>query len=533
MNRQAIAILWAQWRASRNFYARGGKAGFWFGLVISLLWYGIWGVAAVAVTLLVRETKDKELLYRFLAPGLMLGFLYWQIIPVLMVTSGASLQMKRLMIYPIPHSQLFGLEVLLRVTTAWEMLLLLLGATVGLMLSPILPFWYAAVFLPYLLFNLFVSAGIRDLITRMLAWRRFREGIVLFLILMAAAPQMLLRSGVPAEWRRYLDQMPVVLWPWIATAKLISGDWAWRNIAAVLGWMMFGYAFGRWQFERGLRFDEEAARSAGNQGASAATWTNRLFRLPGGLWGDPLAAMVEKELRTLVRSPRFRIVFIMGFSFGLIIWLPMALGRRNNAFMEANFLVVVCAYAMMLLSEVTIWNVLGFDRSAAQIYWLAPVRTTLVLVAKNITTVIFLVSEFVIITLVCLLFRLKVTAAMFIESVLVCLILLLFLVALGNHSSLRYPRPVDPKQNWKRSSTSRFQAMLLFFYPVMSIPFAFAYYARLKWESDGVFYGILAFTAVIGGIAYGLSLESAEHIAFERKEKILTALAQGEGPVSS
>ena len=33
--------------------------------------------------------------------------------------------------------------------------------------------------------------------------------------------------------------------------------------------------------------------------------------------------MVEKELRTFARSARFRTVFIMGFSFGLLVWLPV------------------------------------------------------------------------------------------------------------------------------------------------------------------------------------------------------------------
>ncbi len=31
----------------------------------------------------------------------------------------------------------------------------------------------------------------------------------------------------------------------------------------------------------------------------------------------------------LARSPRFRLVFLMGFSFGLLIWLPLAFGNKN------------------------------------------------------------------------------------------------------------------------------------------------------------------------------------------------------------
>lgn len=131
MSGQTAAILWAQWRALLNFYPRAGRGGVWFSIIIATMWYGLWALGAVAVGMLVRESQDPEILYRFLAPGLLLAFLYWQIIPILMVTSGMSLQLKRLRVYPIPHASLFGLEVLLRMTTAVEMILLFCGATGG------------------------------------------------------------------------------------------------------------------------------------------------------------------------------------------------------------------------------------------------------------------------------------------------------------------------------------------------------------------------------------------------------------------
>jgi hypothetical protein len=32
-----------------------------------------------------------------------------------------------------------------------------------------------------------------------------------------------------------------------------------------------------------------------------------------------MGAIVEKELRSLARTPRYRMVFVMGFSFGLMV----------------------------------------------------------------------------------------------------------------------------------------------------------------------------------------------------------------------
>jgi len=533
MNSQAAAILWAQFRAMRNILPRTGRLGTILTLLLNTFWYGLWAVGSVAVMLVIREVRDTHILFRFLGPGLLLCFLYWQVIPVIMVSAGASLQMRRLRVYPIPHSHLFHLEVMLRVTTAVETVLLLTGAGVGIVLNPTLPSWYALPILPYALFNLYLSAGIRDLITRMLAWRRFREAMLFFVVMLAALPQILLRSGVPKQYQKYFDQLSSPLFPWTATAYLVSGDWRLINIVSVLAWLAAGYAFGRWQFERGLRFDEEAARAHGNAATKRGSWTERIYQLPSMLLRDPMGAMVEKELRSLVRSPRFRIVFLMGFTFGLMIWFPMAFRKEQPGLVQSHYLVIVSAYSILLLSEVGVWNVFGFDRSAAQLYWLAPVRTVMALVAKNIATACFVMLEVVLISGVCLLFRLPISVALFVEALLVCMVTLMFLAAIGNMSSLRFPRAMDPNESWKRSGGSRFQVMLIFLYPVISLPFVFAYYAQYKWESDVAFYGVLAFTAAGAAIAYGYSLEKAAAMAAQSKERILAALAQGGAPVSS
>ena len=77
-----------------------------------------------------------------------------------------------------------------------------------------------------------------------------------------------------------------------------------------------------------------------------------------------------------MRSPRFRLVFMMGFTFGLV-GLAAAGFRRKRADqpagLEITMLTVVSVYSLLLLSEVCFWNSFGFDRSAAQIYFLAPV----------------------------------------------------------------------------------------------------------------------------------------------------------------
>jgi len=148
-------------------------------------------------------------------------------------------------------------------------------------------------------------------------------------------------------------------------------------------------------------------------------------------------------------------------------------------------------------------------------------------------TVIFVIVEILIISAVRFLFRMPVTPLLFFESFSVCLAMLVLRMAIGNISSLRYPRPVDPNQNWKRGSASRFQAMLLFAYPVLGLPFIFAYFARDRWESGLVFYAVIAFTALGGAIAYGLSLESPPKPPGSARNLSSPPSPPAKGPVST
>ena len=136
MNAQARAILWAQFRSLWNYFPRASKGGLIFAILISVFWYGMWAAFAVLGMRLLAQPNDARMMGSVLSGVLLLIFLYWQVIPVLMATTGASLEIKKLRVYPIPHSQLFLIEVMLRVTTGVEMALLLVGIGAGLAMNP-------------------------------------------------------------------------------------------------------------------------------------------------------------------------------------------------------------------------------------------------------------------------------------------------------------------------------------------------------------------------------------------------------------
>jgi len=533
------AILRAQFLSLRNMRLAGWQ-GTVFSLVTSLLWYGVWVTLASAAYGFTSEPDGAAAVRLALPRGLAFVFVYWQVAPLLLASMGASLDMQKLLVYPVPPERLFWVEVTLRLTTGIEMVILLGGAASGMVANPRTGGWLAAdrvlpACLVFIAANLLLASGVRSLLERILAYKRLREAIILLLVIGLALPSIVLRSPATGGWmRQILSLPPNPLLPWSATAHLmISGPdlFTW---AVLLVWTAAFYIFGRWQFACGLRFDASArnATTTERRGErnSAAEFA---FRLPGRFLPDPVGALVEKEMRTLARTPRFRLVFIMGFTFGLLIWLPVVLHGDRQSALAANFLTLVCVYAVTLLGQVSYWNAFGFDRSAVQAYFCLPVGLGRVLVAKNIAAAIYVALEVVAITLACLVLRVRLSPLLLLEAYSVTIVFGLILISAGNLTSVHLPRSMNPERTTQGGGGGRTQAMVLFVYPVAGIPILLAYLGRWALDSEAAFFGILAVSAAAGAIFYWVAMDSALRAAEQRREAIVTELAHADGPVSS
>jgi len=537
---QVRAVVGAQFRVLYN-RVTGGSVGaariiywvsmaVWYALVVFLAWLA-------AVTL--PSLKPRETLISATSMILLAAMALWQLMPVMMAASGLSLDLKRLMVYPVTARKLFAVEALLRASTGTEVLIVLAGVGAGLARSPVTPGWTAALLLVFVAMNLMLSVGIRDLLARLLARRGARELVVLAIVLLAALPQALAVAVPAAEirgmYQKYTAWIPHLPLPWATVALLSAGAFSANAILVTAGWVLFSAWFGYTQFLRGLRWDAAEIQSKERERSRKSGWQlfERLYEIPGRLLPDPLGALVAKELRTLGRSARFRLVFFMGFTFGILIWLPLAMrGPGMGGGTSENLLLWVSLYAALLLGEVLFWNALGFDRTAVQAYFVMPVRLRTVLVAKNLTALLALLAEIAMVTAALAVLRIRFPLAKIPEAFACTLLLALFLLALGNLSSVMVPRPMDPASSWRQASSGKVQGLMLLLYPLLMAPIGLAYLARYAFETDTAFYAVLLSGYLVAGMTYRVALDSAVEMAEKERERIVTALSATQGPIA-
>ena len=531
---QARAVVWAQWRSYRNYSSKGW---IWLSYILGALWYGAWFAGGLAAAFLMARPDVGDSAIQ-IAAVLLLMSLYWQFIPMMMAASGLSLELQKLKIYPIPVSQLFTIEVLLRVTAALEMLLILVGAALGLLFNPALSSFRALGVIPFAAFHMFLALGLRDAIVRLLGRRRIREIAALFFVALFTLPRFFLGRGSGA--RQWLanqfsgTEADTTSWlPWVATARLFIGRDPWASATVMLVWCLLAGIFALWQFQRTLRFDPEAAQSAGS-GETKSTKVGvmeRFYRLPSTLLGDPLGILLEKELRYLLRAARFRMLFLMSCAIGLV--MARAFMRGEGPTWGPSFLTPASAYSLLMLGEVCIWNVFGFDRSAAQMYFVAPVPFGRVLMAKNLAAVACIALAQVTTILLCTVFGFPITTSIVLDSAAVIATVTIYLLSAGNYMSISNARPTDPDSSMRTRSAGGTQVLLLFLYPVVFLPAALAYFARWAFDSQLAFFGVLAVMAAIGIVVYFVALESTVEQAQLKREAMVTSLSAGQGPISS
>ncbi len=530
-------MIWAILRAQiLSLRLRGGtrRGGAVFGVVTSLIFYGFWMILALGISAYFSSPDLAETFLPVLSTGLLFTMLYWQLVPVITAGFGASIDLRKLQVYPIPHRKLFAVEILLRLTSSAEMLIVLAGATFGLMRNPRSGAAVKSlVVLAAVLFaaaNLLLSAGTRHWLERLFRRTRMKEAGMVLLVVLVLLPQLLFVSNLrKGALLRFAPSQ--IVWPWGAAAHLMVGDSVAAAVSISVLWLALAVWFGHRQFEYSFREDFAGAARREEPDAKPAGFRELLYRMPSRFLGDPLAALLEKELRTLFRIPRFRMVYAMSGLFGIIPYLPTLRNPRGApSFWMQNSLTIMCLYGLLVLGPISYWNAFGFDRSAVQGYFLWPIRFREALVAKNIAVALLLIPQIAMIALAGRLLRLPVTPARFAETVLVILIAALYWFSMGNILSVRLPRAMDPDK--MNQMSGKMQALSIWIAPFLLLPIVIAYWARAVFGNELVFAGVLLIAAVVGKVFYDIGLDSAVNTANSRREAMLMELSRSDGPLS-
>jgi ABC-2 type transport system permease protein len=537
MWRQILAIGWAQFRITRNHLPRTS-----FGTVliscVSLLWYGLYVGFAVFLSFSLPRLSLLEI-RQWLPVGLLSVFLFWQVVPLFTLSSGWSLQLNKLQVYPVSSNALFGIEVVLRITSAPEMVIVLVGALIGLVRHPGVPFWGPLFLLLYVPFNLLLLLAIRDLILHSFERNRFRELFAALMISIGVLPQVLLRTGIARRFSPYfLSVAQNALTPWHEIASLSLGSFSPVPLLTILAWTAAGYAFARFQFQKSLSPDDSF-----RPGASAAilptartrsAQTSKLRELPARVFNDPMAALLQKELQSLVRMPRFRVIFGMACIFSVLIFIPFVFRNGMQArqgFWTGNFLPVVNLYGLLLMSDALLLNIFGFDRRAAQIFFVVPVPFETVLRAKNLTAVIFIALQTLVVLVIASVLRIHITLMAIASDVLASAVVTVFLLSLGNFVSVTMARPLDATQTFKKQAGAKMQLWLLLCSVGIFLLIGFALLARYALHTDWALLGVLVLEFCIGLIFYRAATESAVQRGLRDREQMLDALAKTGSPV--
>ena len=155
----------------------------------------------------------------------------------------------------------------------------------------------------------------REFIVHAFERNRFREIITIFFVSVGVLPQFLVRTRLGLKLKPYFLQFANGQGtPWHATAALSLGQVPFLNLGLLLVWTILAFALARWQFAKGLRQDDAFRGGATTSASQKEEATSPFLDSISRIFQDPVAALVQKELRSLIRMPRCVVLGICVFS---------------------------------------------------------------------------------------------------------------------------------------------------------------------------------------------------------------------------
>ena len=539
MSEQIWLIAALRWRVFRNALRSTRAKLDLLGLVLSSIMGGFFVLSVgfglgVASYSLISRGKPALLAFPLLAV-----FLFWQLAPLLLATSGAAFDFRNLLRFPLrfPVFLVLSLVYGLSDPAAVGSLIWLVCIAWGIALArlELLPA-AVIVFVIYAAMNLLLSRAVFTWLERILARRRTREAFLALFLLFLLSSQLL--AGMGERWQRRLA--PSVLAALPALQMLPSGLAGKALASAAQGkmadfWLAAGLLLGysgvfalllihrlRAQYSGEDLGETQAPTAVARAAPVSAASSNSLAAalLPGRV-----AALLEKERRYLLRNSGLLVSLIVP----LVIVFPLILGGsrpRPGPFARSPEMTFpgAIAYALLIVLQFA-HNSFAYDGRGLQLLFVSPVRFRDVLLAKNLTLALMVAFEMVMVGLGVILLGRAPSAIVLMATLFAAVFFTVVHFIVGNWLSLQFPRKFEFGSYRRRVSGATMFVSLAVFALLMGTSALIVLLCRLA----GVMWLVpLVFLALSGAAlaVYLATLDGFDRFAQRRREALLEQLSR-------
>ncbi|HWA96448.1 MAG TPA: hypothetical protein VG844_17760 [Terracidiphilus sp.] len=547
---QCAALLRMRWQMlSHSFRSAQGAFEFGARLVSYLVYCGMGvglGVGAGAVAYQLAAGN----MWQYLPIEFWVVFFIWQTIPVALAAFQEQFDLSFVLRFPVSFSAFYALYLVFSLSDISTVVggLCSLGILIGIaVVRPDLVFWAAVALLVFGLFNLLLVRLILAWVDRWLAQRRTREIVsALFLLLMLSLqlfnPALYEHEGGKGEhhgghrmrWmmqhvRPYVGELAEAqqwLPPGLAAREIETA--AKGQSMTALGSLG---AFGLYLLATGgllgmcIRADYR-----GEELSEAPARKEKSVERSGWLLdgSGPIAAVLEKEIRTVMRS--MPLLYAIGAPLFMVLIFGSLFrngGSHHGSHVFALALPMCVGYALLGSSQL-VYNNLGTEGYGIQLLFLSPTPVRSVMVAKNLFhgTLFLLVAVFAGVLATVRLGLPDVT--MLAATVAWILFALPANLAVGNVLSIIMPHRTNlgrlKKQRVSAASALLSLLMQLVLLGIGGAVFGTAIYLHKMWIAVPVF-GVLAVLAIM---VWMRILHNSDALANSRRDKLISVLARAE-----
>jgi len=503
------------------------------GLMFSVMGLGIaFGLGAAAFSMAASNQ------WEFVPILFWAVFVLWQLVPITLASFQQQFDLNGLLRFPVTFGSFFLLHLVFGLIDASTIVggFCCLGLWIGFTLArPDLSLWAAASLAVYAAFNILLVRAILTWIDRWLAQRRTREIVTALFFLAMISLQLLnpaLRNSphISAQsraegmhWLHTADQVQRWLPPGLA-ALMVQDSEARQPMEAIAGLAGLGlFALGTGA-TLGARLRAEYRGESLGEAPSRAKLERRR-----GTWlldgSGPMAAVFEKELRTLMRA----IPLLYQIGAPLVVVFAIAGINRNR--MAADHLplgLLLClAYALVGFTQM-IYNNLGGEGAGIQVLFLSPTPIRTVILTKNLFHSLLFAIDAVLVCIVAgMRFGTPAPDALAASAAWVLFALPLHL-AVGNAFSLMMPYRINLGRIGRQKGS---QANALLSMPVQAgaLGIGAAVYALCAWWGR-LWMAVPVFLALAGGsvFAWLRVLGKVDVMANKRRDELIATLVKTE-----